>query len=103
MELFREPTASLSDSQLKGRPERQELRCFCARQPLLACYGNDKGNLYVHVLVYKQNRIYAEVLVTDGVVQLRCRECLRWHKVKIVQPNRAALEESTAPEVLPPG
>lgn len=83
--------------------EASELRCFCARRPLLARYGNDKERLFVHVLIHKQNRIYAEILVTDGVVQLHCRECLRWHTVKIIQPNRATLQESDAPEVLPSG
>jgi hypothetical protein len=75
---------------------QQELRCFCARKPLLATYGvNKKGKLFVHVKVYKQTRLYGEVLVTDGTVQLHCRECLRWHTVVIRQPGRAVLEEST--------
>ncbi len=79
----------------------QALRCFCARKPMLARYGNDKGKLYIHVRVYKQERVFAEVLVTDGIVKLRCRDCFRWHTVKIVQPNRVTLEESTPPEALP--
>lgn len=75
---------------------QQELRCFCARKPLLATYGvNKDGKLYVHVKVYKQRRVYGEVLVTEGKVQLHCRECLRWHTVTIRQPGRAVLEEST--------
>ena len=79
-----------------------ELRCFCSREPLLATYGLDaKGKLYVHVRVYKQRRVFGEVLVTDGRVQLHCRECLRWHTVVIRQPDRAALVEDTEPPVMP--
>lgn len=76
-----------------------ELRCFCARSPLLATFGLDsKGKLYVHVKIYKQRRVYGEVLITEGKVQLHCRECLRWHTVIIREPGSAALK----PEQFPP-
>lgn len=62
---------------------------------MLATYGIDEhGKLYVHVKVYKQNRIFGEVFVTDGTVRLHCRECLRWHKVVMRQPGSAILEET---------
>jgi hypothetical protein len=65
---------------------------------LLATYGVDpKGRLFIHVKIYKQQRIYGEVLVTDGTVKLHCRECLRWHTVNIIQPERAILSEDTEP------
>lgn len=76
-----------------------ELRCFCNRKPLLATYGIYKDQLYVHVKVHKQARIYGEVLVTGGTVRIHCRECLRWHTVRIVQPGNARLEETDAPIV----
>lgn len=78
-----------------------ELRCFCSRSPLLATFGLDtQGKLYVHVKIYKQRRVYGEVLVTEGRVQLHCRECLRWHTV-ILRGNMAALrEEQSAPAVV---
>lgn len=80
----------------RARKTANDLRCFCARAPLLAVYGIDKdGKLYVHVRVYKQNRIYGEVLVTGGTVKLHCRECLRWHRVVIRQRNKAELKEDT--------
>ena len=76
----------------------QELRCFCRRNPLLATYGVDKNQqLFVHVKVYKQNRIFGEVLVTGGTVKLLCRECLRWHTVIIRQSGKAELQEQTVP------
>jgi hypothetical protein len=86
---------------MPARAGGKELRCFCNRKPLLAVYGVDeKGKLYVHVRVYKQARLYGEVLVTDGTVKLRCRECLRWHTVVIVQPGKAKLEETVSPPMV---
>ncbi len=77
---------------------KHELRCFCRTEPLLATYGVDEGGeLYVHLKVYKQQRIYGEVVVTHGVVKLRCRECLRWHRVVIRDSDTAALEETPEP------
>lgn len=80
---------------------KHDLRCFCRTEPLLAVYGIDEhSQLYVHVKIYKQSRIFGEVIVTGGVVRLRCRECLRWHKVRIIQPGSAVLEEDTRPGLL---
>lgn len=78
--------------------EKQELRCFCSRRPLLGTYGMSyRGELYVHVKIWKQRRLFGEVMVTGGRVQLRCRECLRLHTVVIRQPNRAVLKEISDP------
>lgn len=82
--------------------KEKELRCFCRNEPLLATYGlgpNEK--LFVHVKVYKQNRIYGELIFEGGVVRIRCRNCLRWHRV-IFKNESAALseEQSTVPETL---
>lgn len=74
--------------------QRKQLRCFCARQPLLALYGIDNaGRLFVHVKVYKADRIFGEIVCT-GDVKIRCRECYRWYRVIIRQANRASLEET---------
>lgn len=78
-----------------------ELRCFCNRRPLLAVYGVDeKRKLYVHVRIYKQRRLYGEVLVTEGKVEIHCRECFRWHKITIIKPGIAKLEETEAPAMV---
>lgn len=74
--------------------DRNEIRCFCARQPLLAIYGIDKGKPYVHVKVYKNRRIYGEILVTKGDIQLRCRECLRWYTIEIINERPKLIETS---------
>jgi hypothetical protein len=79
-------------------PVKKQLKCFCARKPMLAMYGVDaQGKLFIHVKVWKQNRIYGEILITEGTVKLRCRECLRWHTVKIRQPGTAVLQETDEP------
>jgi len=83
-------------------PKRDhQLRCFCSTEPLLATYGvDDEGRLYVHVKIYKQRRIFGEVIVTEGIVRLICRECFRWHKVNIKQHGEAVLSEEPVPSEL---
>jgi len=62
-----------------------DLRCFCSREPLLATYGIDKGGeLYVHIKVWKQKKIFGNIIIKGGEVNLQCRECKRWQKVRIV-------------------
>jgi hypothetical protein len=71
----------------------KELRCFCRGEPLLATYGVDStGKLYVHVKIFKQNRIYGELIINEGTVKMRCRNCLRWHRV-IFNSRSATLTE----------
>lgn len=78
-----------------------ELRCFCTRAPLLAIYGVDAaGQVYVHVRIYKQRRIFGEMYTTGGVVKLRCRDCLRWHSVLIRQSGKAELSLDKEPPVI---
>lgn len=76
-------------------PRREhELRCFCAREPLLATYGVDKRRkLYIHVKIWKARRIFGELVIEGGLVKIRCRNCLRWHVVRIHQ-QRATLQET---------
>lgn len=64
-------------------------------------YGVDKNHkLYVHVRIYKNSRIYGEMLVTEGTVHLRCRECFRWQRVIIVDQGHARLKPETKPQAL---
>ena len=79
------------------RRREKELRCFCGREPLLATYGVDgRGKLFVHVKIWKQKRIFGELIIEGGIVKLRCRECLRWHRV-IIRPDGAVLSEEPEP------
>ena len=66
--------------------KRLEVRCFCKREPLLAVCGRDtkSGELFVHIKSVKNQRISTEVVVTSGTVRVRCKECLRWHKIRIM-------------------
>jgi hypothetical protein len=77
---------------------RHEMRCsFCSRSPLLAMYGIDfDGRLFIHVRVYKQRRIFAEMMYKGGEVSIVCRECLRWHRITI-RDSVPALEEVEKP------
>lgn len=69
------------------------------RRPILAFYGvTDKGGPYLHIKVYKARRVYGEILVVAGEVQLRCRECFRWYKVVIPKHGAPQLEETPEPE-----
>ena len=82
---------------------KNKLNCFCARKPLLAIWGNDEdGKPYVHVRIFKQNRIYGDVIAYGGVVKVRCRECFRWHRIRFVQ-ERAELMEIPTPLELDSG
>lgn len=77
---------------------KSQLRCFCSRKPLLAVYGVDeRGRVYVHCRVYKQNRVYGDWIVYGGETSILCRECLRWHVIKFTQ-GTATLEETTKPK-----
>jgi len=76
-------------------PRREkELRCFCRSEPLLATYGVDgRGKLFVHVKIWKAKRIFGELVIEGGLVKIRCRNCLRWHTVRVNQ-NHATLQET---------
>lgn len=76
-------------------PRREkELRCFCRHEPLLATYGIDKHHkLFLHVKIWKARRIYGELVIEGGLVKIRCRDCLRWHTVRVHQ-NSATLQET---------
>lgn len=62
------------------------LRCLCSRAPLLATYGLEAdGEPYVHVKVYKQRRIYGNIVLSGGGnIRMQCRECFRWYRVDII-------------------
>lgn len=78
---------------------RNEIRCYCRRQPLLATYGmDDTGKVYIHVKVYKNRRIFGEVLITEGIVELRCRECMRWFRIPL-RKGKPQLIETDTPSV----
>ena len=88
-------------SQSSSKRTKHELRCICTHEPLLAVYGLDEhGELYIHVKIYKGGRLYAELVITEGKVQIHCRDCARWHKITILVSGQARLEEDRRPVVL---
>lgn len=65
---------------------KNELRCFCLRRPLLAFYGHgENGEPYVHQKVHKQGRVFGESIFRSGTVEIKCRECYRWTKIRLSQ------------------
>lgn len=79
---------------------RHDLRCFCRGEPKLGVFGVDEqGNLYVHVKIFKQSKIFGEMVASGGPIRLRCRNCLRWHKVVFRGSSNVALEEDDSPPV----
>ena len=79
---------------------RNEIRCICGRKPLLAVYGRDaSGKLFIHMRVYKASRVYGEIYVSaDAEVKIRCRECLRLQKIRIISGRPILREEYEAME-----
>lgn len=79
---------------------RIPIRCFCKEHPLIAMAGRDASNKpFVHVKTWKGKRLYAEVIVTDGIAHVRCRICLRWHTIRIVKTD-LAIKHENLPETL---
>lgn len=77
-----------------------DLRCTaCSRHPLMAkLHRDESGQPYVHVKIYKQGRVYGEVVVTKGSeIWLRCRECNRWHCIKM-ESTDTPMTEANLPE-----
>lgn len=61
-----------------------ELRCTCSKRTLLGIARHDeKHGWHFHIKVYKQQKIYADIKVRGGSVEVACRECGRWQKVSI--------------------
>ncbi len=78
-----------------------EIRCFCSRSPLLGIYAIDRDSRpFVHIKVWKQGRLYAEIVVKDEAeLSLKCRECFRWYRI-FIKPNRQPqITEILQPEV----
>jgi hypothetical protein len=82
--------------------KHSELRCFCARKPLLATYGIDEnGRIYLHQKTFKQNRLYAESIIYSGEVMIHCRDCYRWHRITFDDPAQVpVLIENPTPREL---
>ena len=59
-------------------PERIE--CLCSRKPLLARGGRWSRGAFLWV---KNVRAKVDMVIVSGVVQIKCRECNRWHTITI--------------------
>lgn len=95
------------ESRTRSRRPRtkHQLRCFCPRRPIIAMYGLDvTGRLYLHIMIYKQHRVFGNIVVRGGPVELQCRECARWHVINFSPEQRLLQKETSAPDEveLPP-
>lgn len=79
-----------------------EVRCpFCRRHPLLGVCGRaDDGAPFVHIKSYKSQRLYTEVVITSGVVRIRCRDCKKWMTLT-VKPIKVHVTPEQLPESIP--
>lgn len=74
---------------------RDEIRCHCYHKPLIGICGVDEfGRGFVHIRIYKRDRVFGEVVSTGGVTKIRCRECYRWTRIHL----RTQTVEHDAPE-----
>lgn len=60
-----------------------EVRCECSKRPILGIFRRQETYWVLHVKAYKQKRVYVELIVEEGTLRLRCRECDRWFKLTI--------------------
>lgn len=63
----------------------QRIECFCSRAPLLARAGIKSGKPFVWIKHLKGPKTIVDVVITDGTVAIRCRECHRICKVRIAE------------------
>lgn len=66
-------------------PERDEVRCFCQHRTLLGKVARDPetGAPCLHVKMTASGRTAREMVILSGTVKLKCRDCTRWHTVRI--------------------
>ena len=50
---------------------------------MLAKYGMRDGKPFVHIRIYKQQRVFGEMILDSGTIRILCRDCFRWHKITI--------------------
>ena len=75
--------------------ELEVVRCYCLRKPTLAYIKQDRfGRPYVHIKIYKQKQIFGEIIFSFGQMRVRCRECNRWHQIRIVREKTEVEEVS---------
>ena len=53
--------------------------------------ADKKGRPFVHIRVSKQTRIFGEIIFRFGEMVIKCRECHRWHRVRIMH-QKATME-----------
>jgi len=76
-----------------------DARCSCTHRPLLAvCGRTPDGKGFVHIKAWKGKRLLTEAVVTSGEVSIRCRECGKWHTIKVVYGANPEQLRNSPPE-----
>jgi hypothetical protein len=80
-----------------------QLKCICPTKRTLARYGIDeKDNLYLHIKVYKQRRVFAQLVINaPAKLRIQCPACGRWHGI-VMRDDRPHMTDSTRPKYIPP-
>jgi hypothetical protein len=62
-----------------------DVRCFCQHKTLLGKVARDPetGAPCLHVMMKASGRTAREMVILSGTVKLKCRDCTRWHLVRI--------------------
>lgn len=62
-----------------------ELRCWCSKHTLLGVCGRDAktGDPYVWIKIYKQGKVFGEIVAVGGTTRIRCRDCQRWSIIRV--------------------
>ena len=81
-----------------------QIRCICAVHPILAIARvSSTGTRFVHIRIYKQKKIYGEIVVESGLVRIRCRSCGRWYSLHVRHDSHEAIAERLPGSIkLPP-
>lgn len=79
---------------IDAHSELTVIHCVCKYKPKLAVYGiNKDGKLFVHVKIYKGNRIFGEFIAEGGIFKIKCRDCFRWYNIHMHGISSVAIDE----------
>lgn len=77
-----------------------QIRCICTARPILAiARASTAGTRFVHIKIYKQKKIYGEIVIEEGLVRIRCRSCGRWYSLHVRHDSHKAVAEKLPKEI----
>lgn len=71
-----------------------QIRCICTARPILAIARvSSSGTRYVHIRIYKQRKVYGEIVIEEGLVRMKCRSCGHWYSLHVKRDSHKAIAE----------